>query len=491
MIALLRLVEVVPGPAGDHVLLVAQVVHEHIQEVHDLGLVVDQGQHGDAEGILHLGVLEQAVEDDIGIGVVAQFDDDPHALAVGFVAQVRDAVDPLGLDQLRDLLDQVGLVDQIGELRDDDPVLAALHGFDVRHGAGDDLAPAGPVGLHGPGGSHDDAAGRKIRCLDDGQELGDICLPVLFDLIVDDLGDTCHDLPHVVGRDIGRHTDRDAGRAVDQEIGETAGQDGRLLLCLVKVGDKGDRILVDIGQHLHGDFGQTGLCVTHGRRAVSIHTAEVSVAVHQGVAHGPGLGHVDQGPVDGAVSVGVVFTHGITDDTGAFSVRFVWSVIELAHGVQDPALDRLESVSHVRERALRDDTHRVVDVGALHCLLQVYFLYAVKNSIVHALPFGPPDALFCLFLCKNYALLRAAGALAMHRTFGLRSFLIKTFKNGSILMSGRSSNVRIFCASTKIRPPDSLFLHVQVLDESGVLFNKFPSGLHLVSHEDGESEVDL
>jgi hypothetical protein len=38
---------------------------------------------------------------------------------------------------------------------------------------------------------------------------------------------------------------------------------------------------------------------------------------------------------------------------------------ELAHGVGDAALHRLQAVSQVRQRAIEDHVHRVIEVGAL------------------------------------------------------------------------------------------------------------------------------
>ena len=78
-----RLVQVVAGAPGDHVLLMLQVVVDHLPQVQDAGLAVHQGQHVDPEGLLHLRVLVQVIEDHLGIDVLLQLDDDAHAVAVG------------------------------------------------------------------------------------------------------------------------------------------------------------------------------------------------------------------------------------------------------------------------------------------------------------------------------------------------------------------------------------------------------------------------
>ena len=86
----------------------------------DARLPVHQRQHVDEEGGLHGGVFVEVVEHLARLRFALQLDDDAHALAVGLVAQVADAVDLLVLDQLGDALDQGGLVDLVGQLGDDD-----------------------------------------------------------------------------------------------------------------------------------------------------------------------------------------------------------------------------------------------------------------------------------------------------------------------------------------------------------------------------------
>ena len=46
--------------------------------------------------------------------------------------------------------------------------------------------------------------------------------------------------------------------------------------------------------------------------------------------------------------MGVILTHHVTDDTGALLVRLVGRIPELIHPEEDPAVDRLEAVAHVR-----------------------------------------------------------------------------------------------------------------------------------------------
>ena len=143
-----------------------------------------------------------------------------------------------------------------------------------------------------------------------------------------------------MGRDIGSHSNRNAGCTIDKKVGISGGEHNRFLLCLIKVGHKVNRVFIDIGQHFHGYLAETGFRISHGSSAVSVHGTEVSMSVHQRITCGPLLGHVYQCPVNGAVAMGMVFTHGITHDTRAFTVRLIRTIVKFYHGVEYTPLYR-------------------------------------------------------------------------------------------------------------------------------------------------------
>ena len=68
---------------------------------------------------------------------------------------------------------------------------------------------------------------------------------------------------------------------------------------------------------------------------------EVSMAVHHRITGCPVLCHVDECSVDRAVAVRVIFTHRITDDTRALTVRLIRRIVQFTHGVQNTSLYRL------------------------------------------------------------------------------------------------------------------------------------------------------
>ena len=172
------------------------------------------------------------------------------------------------------------------------------------------------------------------------------------------------------GGNVGGHTDGNTGGAVHQQVGEAAGQDTGLLAALVEVGVPVHRLLLDVPEHLVGQLGHAGLGVTVGGRGVAIDGTEVTVAVHQHVAHGEVLAQTHQGVVDGLVAVGVVAAQHVAHAGGRLLKGLVAGEAVLVHGVQDAAVYRLETVPHVGQGPAHDNGHGIFDVGVLHLLDQ-------------------------------------------------------------------------------------------------------------------------
>ena len=112
--------------AGDHVAAVGDEVRERLLERQDLRPPLDDREHVDAERLLQRRHLPEVVQDHLRDGVLLELDDDAHALAVGLVADVGDALDLLVADQLGDLLDQPRLVDLVRDLGGDDRLAPGL-----------------------------------------------------------------------------------------------------------------------------------------------------------------------------------------------------------------------------------------------------------------------------------------------------------------------------------------------------------------------------
>ncbi|MPM11776.1 hypothetical protein SDC9_58127 [bioreactor metagenome] len=83
------------------------------------------------------------------------------------------------------------------------------------------------------------------------------------------------------------------------------------------------------------------------------------MSIDQRIAVTEILGHPHHRFVDGTVTVGMVLTHYIPDDTCGFFVRFIGRNAQFAHAVKDTAMDRLESVTDVRQSPGYDNAHGI------------------------------------------------------------------------------------------------------------------------------------
>ena len=178
-----------------------------------------------------------------------------------------------------------------------------------------------------------------------------------------------HDLGQVVSRDVRRIADGDSAGAVNQEIRYFGREDQRLDRGLVVVRAEIHGLLLNIRQHLLGELRQARLGVAHGGRRIAVHRPVVALAVHQRIAHVEVLRHPDEGVVDRRVAMGVIVPHDLADDLGGFAVGPVVDQAHLVHAVEDPAMDRLQSVPDVRQSSTNDHAHRVIHVGRAHLVL--------------------------------------------------------------------------------------------------------------------------
>jgi hypothetical protein len=259
---------------------VIQIDLDQVLQIAQFGLAAHQGHHVHAKGVLQLGLLVEVVQHHLGQFATLELDHHAHAGLVALVLDVADALDLLVVHQLGDALQQRLFVDLVGQLIDDDGLaLALVDVLEVALGAHDDAATAGAVAVLHALHAVDDACGREVRRGDDFHQFVDGSVRVLQQVQAG-----VHHLVEVVRRNVGGHAHGNTGRAVDQQIGQAGGQHQRFFFGTVVVGAEVHRLFVDVRQHFVGDLREADFRVAHGRRAVTVHRAEVALAVHQHVA---------------------------------------------------------------------------------------------------------------------------------------------------------------------------------------------------------------
>ena len=405
MHALLGLAQAVARAPDDHLDLVVDPVRDEAVERQRARHAVDDREHVRAEVLLQLGVLVQVVQHDLGDGIPLQHDHEPLAGAIrGLVADVGDAGDLALAGEVADLDRDVVGVDLVRQLGDHEAG-AALDLLDVDDGAHRDRSATGAVRVLDAAGAEDLRAGREVGAGDALHERFEQLFARGVGVLERPQG-TGRDLAEVVRRDVGGHADRDADRAVDEQVREPRRQDDGLLGLAVVVVLEVDGLFLDVAHHLERERGHLGLGVARGGGALVAGRAEVALTQRQRVAQRPRLDETHEGVVDRGVTVRVVVTHHLADDAGALRERLVGTESAVVHAVDDAAVHRLQSVTHVRQRAADDDAHRVVEIAALHLGLQVDLVdlaVVVDGSRVGALFVSHSLSPCCVSSCRRSA----------------------------------------------------------------------------------------
>ena len=270
---------IVNGSSGDNFFLVFQIFHQHILQVADLRLAVHQSQHDHGNAVLQLGMLIKPVEDDVGIGILFQFDDDSHAFPVGFIPNGRNTVHLLILYHLCNFFDQSGLIDLIRNFRHHNLLFSMGQFLDFRYRTDQNLSLSCPVCLLHRCFTHNHGAGRKIRTLYMLQQIIYRSIRV-----VDQFYGSVDHFSQIMRRDGCGHTYGDTVGTVYQQIRESGRQNTRFFFLSVKVRIEIHRFLFDIPQHLKCQRRHSGFRITHGGSTVSVHRTEVAVTVYQRIA---------------------------------------------------------------------------------------------------------------------------------------------------------------------------------------------------------------
>ena len=173
------------------------------------------------------------------------------------------------------------------------------------------------------------------------------------------------DLDEVVRCHVGRHADRDAGRAVDEQVRVGGGQHGGLLELPVVVRDEVDDVLVEVLGEGERRRREARLGVA-GSGGTVVERAEVAVAVDERHAQRERLREAHERVVDRRVAVRVELSHHLADDARALDVPAIGTKAHVGHLVQDAALDGLQPVAGIGQRARVDDRVRVLEERPLH-----------------------------------------------------------------------------------------------------------------------------
>ena len=240
-----------------------------------------------------MGLFVEVVQHHLADRAAFEFHHHADAVLVGFIPQVADALNLLFVHQRSNLFDQGGLVERIGDLRDDDPLAIRLPFLNL--GFATQLEEAPPSLVHRADGSPpaQGTPGRKVRALHEGHQVRDSRLGV-----VDQMDNAINDLAGIMWRNVRGHAHRNTCRSVDQQIGQPRRQHLGFLQLFIVVGLHIDRVFVEICQQLLRRPLQATLGIAVGRRRVAINATEIALPIDQQTAGRKLLGHAHQSVID-------------------------------------------------------------------------------------------------------------------------------------------------------------------------------------------------
>ena len=325
----------------------------------------------EAEPGFEVRQLEQAFLEQLRIDIAALGHQHDADRSVAFVAHVFEDRQLAVGDQLGDLLDQLGLGHLIRDFRDDQLPLPAAHPLDP----GGDVGLVLRLGRVEPAAQAEGAAPRAIGLADRrrtvdhlpaGGEIG--AVEVLHQLfvgdgrIVDQRQRCVDDLGDIVAGDAGCHPHRNPACAIGEEVGEQAGEDFGLDLLAVIRRDKVDRAFVQPRHQLQRGLGQARFGVAVGGGVIAIDIAEVPLPFDQRIAQAEILREADHRVIDAGVAMRVILADHIADHASGFLEGIAGVELQLPHRPQQAAVDRLQPVAQVGQRAGGDRRQRIDEV---------------------------------------------------------------------------------------------------------------------------------
>jgi hypothetical protein len=170
------------------------------------------------------------------------------------------------------------------------------------------------------------------------------------------------DLGQVVGQDLGRHAHRDALGAEHQHDGQLGREHDRLFVAPVVGGHElGQR---GVEHRLEGELREPALDVARGRGGMArMEVPEISLSLDEIVL----VREDDERVTDRGVAMGMEL-HRVADHVGDLMEA---TVVHLEERVEDAALDGLETVVEIGDRAVEDEVARVLDEVILHQRLEL------------------------------------------------------------------------------------------------------------------------
>ena len=213
MSSVLGLAQLVACTSGNNVLLVLQIIFQHLLKVQDTRLAVNQCQHDDTKGALQGGMLVQTVQNNVRNSITLQLNNNLHAVfKAGEVINLSNAFDYAVLSQVSNILNQVSFINLVGDFGNNNMVLALVGRHNFSLGADFYYAAAGVISAGNAFLAQNAGTGWEVRAFDSRHQLRNFYIRV-----INQHNKAVNNLAKIVRRNVSSHTYRNTGTAVNQQ----------------------------------------------------------------------------------------------------------------------------------------------------------------------------------------------------------------------------------------------------------------------------------
>ena len=235
------LIEFINRPAADNFFAEFDKGADNVFQIQHNRAAVMNSQNVHAETGLQRRIFIQLIQNDIGLKITLQLNNNPDAMAVGLVANLRNAVQFLFFYQFGDTGNHCRLINLIGNFVDNNRLFILADFFNGAFGSHHYRTASGIISRLGTAVTQNQTAGRKIRPGDNADQI------INGDIRVVDIGAAgVQNLAKIMRRNIGGHTDGNTVGAVDQQVWISGRQNNRFLQRFIIVRHKVNGVLVDI-----------------------------------------------------------------------------------------------------------------------------------------------------------------------------------------------------------------------------------------------------
>ena len=209
-------------------------------------------------------IFIQLIEHHLRIGVSSNLDNDTY-IALRLIRNSGNTLDLLLVGQFGDILHQIRLHDTIRKFSNHNAFTTIILGLDIRIRANHNTSAARLKRIFHARDTINRTSGREVR------RFHILHQPFYVDFRIIDIGHTTvNHLAEVMRWHIRSHTYGNTACAIHEQVREAARQNGRFTERVVEIQLHIHRILLDITEHLFGEFGKTRFGITHCSCTITI-----------------------------------------------------------------------------------------------------------------------------------------------------------------------------------------------------------------------------